>query len=328
MRSSHATATDRRGVFLDLNTMAPDDLDLTRLERIVPQWRSYDSTAPGQTLERIDGAEIVVVQKTVLDESVLTNANALKLICVAATGTNNVDLKTAARRKIPVCNVRGYAAGAVPQHVFVLALALVTRLIDYDAAVRAGRWPTSQLFCFLDYPIRELSGMTLGIIGFGNLGRTVARIGEAFGMKVLVAQRPGGDPSPGRLALPQLLAQSDIVTLHCPLTEHTRGLIGANELALMKRDAILINAARGGLVDEAALADALRKGVIGGAGVDVLSAEPPTAGNPLLDKDIPNLIVTPHVAWGSREARQRIIDEVVLNIEAFLRGELRSQVSA
>lgn len=317
-----------RGVFLDLDTMASADLDLTKMETVLPQWQSYDLTAPEQALERLRGAQIAVVQKAQLDEKVLNKTDALKLICVAATGTNNVDVTTAAKRKIPVCNVRHYAAGAVPQHVFALALALVTRLLDYHSAVREGRWPTSKVFCFLDYPIRELSGMTLGIIGFGNLGRAVARIGEGFGMKILVAERPGGVAQPGRVPLADLLTQSDIVTLHCPLTEHTQDLIGPKELALMKRDAILINAARGGLVDENALADALRNRVIGGAGIDVLSVEPPVAGNPLLSNDIPNLIVTPHVAWGSREARQRIIDEVVLNIQAFLRGEPRNQVVA
>lgn len=317
-----------RGVFLDLDTMAPDDLDLSGMETVLPEWQSYSSTAPEQTAERLRDAQVAVVQKVVLDERILSDARSLKLVCVAATGTNNVDLKAAARLNIPVCNVQNYAAGAVPQHVFALALALVTRLFDYHLAVREGRWAKSRNFCFLDYPIRELSGMTLGIIGFGSLGRAVARIGEGFGMKILVSERPGGGPQEGRLPLEEILARSDIVTLHCPLTERTRNMIGAKELALMKRQGILINTARGGLVDEPALADALRKGVIGGAGFDVLSVEPPVAGNPLLSDDIPNLILTPHVAWGSHEARQRVIDEVVLNIRAFLGGECRNRVVA
>lgn len=316
-----------RGVFLDLDTMAPSDLDLKGLETVLPEWRSYDLTTPEQTLDRIRGAHVVVVQKAVLDERILNQADALRLICVAATGTNNVNLEAAAKLNIPVCNVRGYATGAVPQHMFTLALSLVTRLFDYHLGVREGRWVKSKKFCFLDYPIRELSGMTLGIIGFGNLGRAVARIGEGFGMKILVCERPAGAAQSGRAPLVELLAQSDIVTLHCALSENTKGLIGQKELILMKRDAILINTARGGIVDEKELADALRNGVIGGAGVDVLSVEPPIDGNPLLSNDIPNLIVTPHVAWGSREARQRIIDEVVLNIQEFFRGEPRNEVT-
>jgi glycerate dehydrogenase len=315
-----------RGVFLDLDTMAPQDLNVRSLETVLPAWQSYHLTTPEQRLERIRGCQVVVVQKVALDAAILHHADALRLICVAATGTNNVDLQAAERRHIPVCNVRHYAMGAVPQHVFALTLSLVTRLFDYHGAVREGRWPQSKHFCLLDYPIRELAGMTLGIIGFGNLGRTVARIGEGFGMNILVSERPGGAAQPGRVPLTALLAQSDVVTLHCPLTEQTKGLIGQQELALMKQDALLINTARGGIVDERALAEALREGVIGGAGCDVLSVEPPVDGNPLLSHDIPNLIVTPHVAWGSRAARQRIIDEVVLNIQAFLRGEPRNQI--
>lgn len=315
-----------RGVFLDLDTMAPADLDLARLRATLSSWELHPHTAPEQIPERTRDAQVVVVQKAILDEGVLRQTDSLRLICVAATGTNNVDLKASAKLDIPVCNVRGYAGGAVPQHVFALALSLATRLFDYHTAVQEGRWRKSRNFCFLEYPIRELSGMTLGIVGFGDLGRAVARIGEGFGMKVLVWQRPNGEVKHGRVLLAELLRQSDIVTLHCPLTEQTRHLIGEKELAFMKRNAILINTARGGLVDEQALANALRQGIIGGAGFDVLSVEPPTDGNPLLAGDVPNLILTPHVAWGSREARQRILDEVILNILAFLRGEVRNRV--
>lgn len=319
--------TITQGVFLDLSTLAPTDLELKHLETVLPIWRSYDHTPLSQAWERIREAEIVVAQKAVLDEPTLSRASSLRLICVAATGTNNVDLRAAARRQIRVCNVRGYASGTVPQHVFALILSLTTRLFDYHGAVRSGRWPKSQNFCFLDFPIRELSGSTLGIIGFGDLGRAVARIGAAFGMTILVAQRPGGPEQPDRVPLDELLTRADVVTIHCPLTAITRGLIGRRELSLMKRNALLINASRGGIVDEEALVDALRNHVIGGAGIDVLSVEPPSERAPLLAHDIPNLIVTPHVAWGSREARQRIVDEVVLNIQAFLRGEVRNEVT-
>jgi glycerate dehydrogenase len=315
-----------KGVFLDLDTMAPADLDLAGLEGVLPEMRFYDRTAPEEVAERLRGVEVAVVQKVVLTGDLLKQADALRMICVAAAGTNNVDIKAAAELGIPVSNVRGYASDTVSQHVFALILALATSLCDYHDAVRGGRWQQSANFCFLDYPIRELSGMTLGIVGYGNLGQAVARIAEAFGMRVLVSQRIGGEPQPGRVSLDELLERSDVVTLHCPLTEQTRNLIGREQLARMKNDALLINTARGGLVDEVALVEALHNGVIGGAGFDVLTTEPPVNGNPLLADDIPNLIVTPHVAWGSREARQRVIDECVLNIRAFLAGEARNPV--
>jgi glycerate dehydrogenase len=209
----------------------------------------------------------------------------------------------------------------VVQHVFALLLALCTRWPDYQQAVGEGRWQRASQFCLLDFPIRELAGKTIGIIGYGELGRGVARVAEAFGMHVLLAQRPGTvEVLENRTPLPVLLPQVDVLSLHCPLTPATRGLIGAWELALMRRDAILINTARGGLVDEALLADALRRGALGGAGVDVLSLEPPVGGNPLLAPDIPHLIVTPHCAWGSRESRQRLVGQLAENIAGFLSG--------
>jgi glycerate dehydrogenase len=209
----------------------------------------------------------------------------------------------------------------VVQHVFALLLALCTRWPDYQQAVREGRWQRASQFCLLDFPIRELAGKTMGIVGYGELGQGVARAAEAFGMRVLVAQRPGTAETPeDRTPLPVLLPQVDVLSLHCPLTPATRGLIGAWELALMRRDAILINTARGGLVDEALLADALRRGALGGAAVDVLSLEPPVTGNPLLAPDIPNLIVTPHCAWGSRESRQRLVEQLAENIDGWLAG--------
>lgn len=316
-----------RGVFLDLDTMAPDDLSLSKLQDSLPDWQFFPTTPPEETAERIRGAQIVVVQKVVIDEYILNQADSLKMICVAATGTNNVDLQAAASRNIPVCNVQGYADGSVPQHVFAMALALVTRLFDYHMDVQKGKWPKSQNFCFLDYPIRELANMTLGLVGTGHLGSTVARIGEGFGMKVLLSERPGKGAQSGRIPFHDLLKQADIISLHCPLNEHTKDLIGEKELAMMKNDAILINTARGGIVNEQALADALRHGIIGAAGIDVVSTEPPVNGNPLLADDIPNLIVTPHVAWGSREARQCVIDQVALNIHGFLNGEPKNVVT-
>lgn len=314
------------GVFLDQETVDNDDLDLGRLRAALPDWRWYRVTRPEEVIPRIAEANVVVSNKVHLDEAALRAAPNLRLIAIAATGTNNVDLDAAHRLGIAVSNIRAYATPAVVQHVFALMLALSTKLIDYHQAVREGRWQRAPQFCLLDYPVREIAGKTLGIVGYGELGRGVARVAEAFGMNVLVAGRPGRPAEPGRVPLPELLPQVDVLSLHTPLTPETRGLIGARELALMKPDALLINTARGGIVDEAALADALRQGRLGGAGVDVLSVEPPTDTNPLLAPDIPNLIVTPHTAWASREARQRAVDQVAENIRAFLAGTPRNLV--
>ena len=309
------------GVFLDRDSLDCGDLDFSGIDRILPDLRYYPATAPDQVATRIAGAGVVISNKVMLDAAALRLAPRLRLICIAATGLNNVDLAATEARGITVCNCRGYGTAAVVQHVFALLLALVTRLPDYRRAVREGRWQRASQFCLLDFPIRELAGKTLGIVGHGELGRGVARVAEAFGMRVLIAQRPGAvEEEEGRVPLPLLLPQVDVLSLHCPLTPETRGLIGAWELALMRRDAILINTARGGLVDEALLADALRQGALGGAGVDVLSLEPPATDNPLLAPDIPNLIVTPHCAWGSRESRQRLVGQLAENIAGFLSG--------
>jgi len=309
------------GVFLDRASLDLNDLDLSTLDDCLPMMRYYSMTSSDEVLERITGANVVISNKVVLNAATLESAVDLRLICVAATGTNNIDLEVATRQGITVCNCQGYGTPSVVQHVFSLMLALMTHLPDYHRAVTEQRWQQAEQFCLLDFPIRELAGKTLGIVGYGELGKSVARIAEAFDMHVLIAQRPGTlEPEHGRVPLPVLLPQVDVLSLHCPLTPETRGLIGSWELALMRRDAILINAARGGIVDEAALARALREGALGGAGVDVLTEEPPTQGNPLLEKEIPNLIVTPHCAWGSREARQRLTGQLVENITGFLRG--------
>jgi len=317
-----------KGVFLDLASVDTGDLDLATLRQSLDAWTLHGETAAEQVAERIAGHEVVVSNKVVLDREVLLGADALKLVCVAATGTNNVDLEAARERGIVVSNVVAYATPAVVQHVFALTLALYTRLFDYDRWVREANWQRSRLFCSLEFPIRELSGKTLGIVGYGELGRGVAQVGEAFGMRVLVAERPGASSvRPGRVALADLLPQVDVLSLHCPLTEQTRNLIGPQELAAMKSDAILINTARGGIVDEVALAEALCRGTLGGAGIDVLTKEPPREGNPLLDPDIPNLIVTPHTAWASHESRQRLVEEVAENIRAFRAGSPRNVVT-
>jgi len=315
------------GVLLDLATIDRGDIDLSPLRSVCEHWEIHERTAPNETRRRICDAELVVSNKVVLDRGLLESAKGLKLICVAATGTNNVDLHTARELGVAVTNVTGYATPAVVQHVFALTLAHATRLFEYRQAVLDGAWAGSDQFCLLDFPNWELAGRTLGIVGYGELGRGVARVARAFGMDVLVAQRPGGPDAPDRVPLAEMLPQIDVLTLHCPLTESTRNLIGVQELALMKPDALLINTARGGIVDEQALANALRCGDIGGAAVDVLTVEPPRDGNPLLDPAIPNLVVTPHTAWASRESRQRLVGEVVENIQAFAQGRERNRVA-
>ena len=314
------------GVFLDLESVDRGDLNRGRLEAVCRAWRWHVATQPLETGSRIREADVVVSNKVVLDRAALEQTSQLRLVCVAATGTNNVDLDVARELGIAVANVTGYATPSVVQHVFSLILALTTRLMDYQRAVGAGAWQHSRQFCLLDYPSRELAGLSLGIVGYGELGRAVARVAEAFGMHVLLAQRPGGQPQQGRLPLHELLPRVDVLTLHCPLTAETRNLVGTGELALMKPDALLINTARGGIVDEQALLRALREGRLGGAGIDVLGQEPPRGGSPLLAADIPNLIVTPHIAWASRESRQRLLDEVAENIRAFDAGQVRNRV--
>jgi glycerate dehydrogenase len=310
-----------QGVLLDFDTLTFDnDVDVSRMQDLPGMaWRFHGATLPDQVAARIDGCDVVVVNKVVLNRDILEGAaGILKLIVIAATGTNNVDLEAAQRLGMTVCNVRGYGTASVVQHVYTLILALTTQLPRYVQAVRDGRWQRHPQFCILDYPIRELNGLNLGIVGYGTLGRGVAEVAPAFGLKVLAAQRPGGAPQPDRLQMEELLPQVDILSLHCPLTDQTRNLIGRAELQVMKRDAILINTARGGIVNEPELVDALKAGEIGGAGFDVLTEEPPVNGNVLLDADLPNLIVTPHTAWASRQARQRVIDIVADNIAAFL----------
>lgn len=317
-----------RGVFLDSGTIGPSDLDLTPLLSTLPDWSFPEHIGPRDTAAFIQGADIVVTNKVRLDREILLQADRLRLICVAATGTNNVDLETAAEKNITVCNARAYATSSVVEHVFLVILALTRRLQEYRAAVSRGEWQTADSFCLLDYRIRELAGQTLGIVGFGELGRGVARMGEAFGMRVLVAQRPGVPASPGRTPLGELLAAADVVSLHCPLTAETHNLIDTAEFELMRRDAILVNTARGGIVNEPALAHALKTGQIGAAAVDVLSEEPPRRGNQLLELSLPNLLITPHIAWAGVNARQALVGEIAANIRGYLDGLPRNVVQA
>ena len=301
------------------------DISLQPLLILLPNLRVHSYCRPEYCADLICNDRIIITNKVVLDEALLTKLPRLELICIAATGTNNIDLQAAKACDIAVCNTTNYATAAVVQHVFALITSLQTRLCQYARAVRLGDWARAEHFCLLDYPIRELAGLKLGIIGYGVLGQAVARVAQAFGMEVIIAQRPGASPVPNRTPLNELLREADLVSLHCPLAENTRNLIDAAALALMKPNALLINTARGGIVDENALAEALVAGRIGGAGIDVLEQEPPI-DSPLLGLELPNLLITPHIAWASLQARQRLINEIAENISAYFRGEQRNRV--
>jgi glycerate dehydrogenase len=317
-----------KGVFLDLDTVSHQgDVKLRSLEKVLSVLRAFTTTPADKTVDNAAGSDVVIVNKVKLPAAVIQRMSDVKLICVAATGVNNIDLAAATQRRIAVCNVPAYATKAMAQHTFALILALNQHLKGYEQLLREGAWKRAPQFTLLDYPIRELAGKRMGIIGYGNTGQAVARVAEAFGMAVFLASRNEDDQRPGRLPLHELLPLVDILSIHAPLTAETRGLIGPKELTLMKPEAILINCSRGAIVDEMALAVMLKAGRLAGAGIDVLSEEPPVHGNPLLDPSIPNLIVTPHIAWATREARQRVVDEIALNIASFERGEARNRVA-
>ncbi|RMQ45509.1 Glycerate dehydrogenase [Pseudomonas cichorii] len=316
-----------RAVFLDHTSLDLGDLDLGTLRENFSELVLHDSTATDQVTERLKGAQVAISNKIAINADTFAACPELKLVLVTATGTNNVDLVAAREHGVTVCNCQGYGTPSVAQHTLLLLLALATRLPDYQQAVQQGLWQKSPQFCLLDFPIVELEGKTLGLLGHGELGGAVARLAEAFGMRVLLGQIPGRPARPDRLPLEELLPQIDALTLHCPLNEHTRNMIGARELKLLRPQALVVNTARGGLIDEQALADALRSGHLGGAASDVLSVEPPVAGNPLLAGDIPRLIITPHSAWGAREARQRIVSQLIENAQAFFAGAPKRVVS-
>jgi glycerate dehydrogenase len=316
-----------KAVFLDFSTLGPDELDAGPLLEVLPEMEFFDATEPGLTAERVREAAFVLTNKTRLDEPVLSYAKRLKFIGLTATGTDNVDLAAARTLGIAVTNIRAYCTRSVVEHVFGVLLSLTHNLKRYHRAVKEGDWRKADVFCLLEYPIRELSAMTLGIVGHGELGRGVADMARAFGMTTLIARRRGAPAADdGRTEFEEVLQRSDIVSLHCPLLPETQNLIGASEFRRMKRNAILINTARGGLVDSRALVDALREGKLAGAGIDVLREEPPAHGDPLLDYDGDNLMLTPHIAWATVEARQNAIDELAKNVASFLGGEHRNRV--
>ena len=308
---SETTRATFRTVFLDFDSTDHHDLDLHYLQNSCQELMVWGHTSPEQRLAHIADAEIIISNKVVLDAPLLhALAGQIRLICVAATGTNNVDLAVARQLGIPVTNVRDYASQSVAEHVIALIFALRRQLPAYQQALQRGDWQRSPHFCLLDYPMSEVSGSTLAIIGHGVLGQATAHLAQAIGMKVLIAEHPHQTPRAGRVRFEDALAQADVVSLHCPLTAETRDLINAERLRLMKPSTLLINTARGGIVNETDLLKALQEGWIAGAGVDVLSQEPPTADALLLQTQLPNLLITPHVAWASRKARQTLIDQL------------------
>jgi glycerate dehydrogenase len=316
-----------RIVYLERESIIAD----VRRPSFAHEWIEHAKTAPGEVIERLQGASIAIVNKVPLPAAAVDALPGLKMVAVAATGTNIVDLEACRRRGIVVSNVRGYAEHTVPEHVLALLLALSRNLVAWRESVQAGRWQQSDQFCLFDHPIRDLHGATLGIIGSGSLGSGVVRLAEAFGMRVLRAEHKGVPaPRPGYTDFEDVLREADALTVHCPLTAQTQGLIGAAELRAMKPTALLINTARGGIVDEAALIRALKEGWIAGAGFDVITAEPPPADHPMVDPALlalPNFLLTPHVAWASRPAMQALADQLIGNIEAFIAGHPRNRVA-
>jgi glycerate dehydrogenase len=290
----------------------------------------FNTTKDSEVSDRISNSEIVLTNKVKITRKHIESAKSLRLIAIAATGSDNVDLQACKERGITVCNIRNYAINTVPEHSFALIFALRRSITAYFDSVRNGRWQEANQFCFFDHPIRDLAGSTLGIIGDGVLGQSVAKLGRALGMKVIFAGFKGVSGQ-GSLytSFETALAESDIITLHCPLNEHTKNMIGLKEFELMSKKPLLINTARGGLVDENALGIALDKGLISGAGFDVVTEEPPSSNHPLMKLcNRPNFILTPHVAWASDEAIQGLTDQLMDNIEAFVSGHPRNVVSA
>ncbi|URW81117.1 D-2-hydroxyacid dehydrogenase [Alcaligenes sp. DN25] len=315
-----------RIVFLDRETLS-DSVELPQVP-FKHELQVYGRTAPDQVAERIADADIVISNKVALRREHLQAAPNLKMIALAATGSDNIDLDAARERGIVVSNIRDYAVRSVPEHVFALIFALRRNICAYRQSVKEGRWQDAQQFCYFDYPIRDLAGSTLGLIGSGSLGQAVATMGRALGMKVIFAQRRGQtivSNADDRLPFEQVLEQADVLSLHCPLTAETQNMLGMAEFERMApRRPLLINTARGGLIDNQALEHALRQGWLGGAGIDVCTPEPPPADHILMRLlDLPNYILTPHIGWASQEAMQALANQLIENIVAFHRGQAR-----
>ena len=313
-----------RIVFLERDTIQAN----FRRPNFDHEWIEYEETAPDEVFERLRGATIVISNKLALCEAQLSVSPRIKLIAIAATGFDNIDLDYCRRRGIAVCNARGYAVNSVPEHVLMLILALRRNLLAYRNDVQQGKWQHSKQFCLLSHPLHDIHGSAFGIVGYGSIGKAMARLAQSVGMRVLISERKNaGTMRDGRTPFHDTLTQSDVVSLHCPLTDETREMFGRTEFEMMKRNGLLINTARGALVQETALIEALQKGLIAGAAFDALREEPPRQAGPLLDLNLPNFIVTPHVAWASNEAMQSLADQVINNIEAFVAGEPRNLVT-
>ncbi|MCX8097809.1 MAG: D-2-hydroxyacid dehydrogenase [Casimicrobiaceae bacterium] len=316
-----------RIVFLDRDTLAPQVL--LKAPSFDHEWVTYGQSRPEEVVPRLASATVAITNKVPLRAEQLAQLPDLRLIAVAATGTDIIDLEAAEARGITVANVRNYAWDSVPEHTIALILALERSLVPYRQSVLEGRWWQSGQFCFFDHPIRGLAGATLGIVGRGALGRRVATLAQSLGMQVLFAGRKGE----ARVEAPytpfaEVLERADVISLHCPLTEQTRGLLGRAEFAAMRRQPLIVNTARGALIDEAALIEALDRGLIRGAALDVASVEPPPPDHPLMAlARRPNVLLTPHVAWASLSAQQRLADQLIEVIESFFAGRPINRVA-
>jgi glycerate dehydrogenase len=311
-------------VILDYATF--NNGDITALEDMAQSLICYDSTQPHHVIERCKKADIAITNKVVFNRDLLEQLSNLKLICIAATGTNNVDLIAAKEFDIAVTNVVGYSTYSVVQHTFSLIFNLLGNTHRYLDDCRNHAWQASEHFCLLTYSIEEVFDKTIAIIGYGELGQAVERAAIAFGLKVIIAERKGHTPRAGRVSFEQALSQADIISLHCPLTDETCNMISECELSLMKPSSLIINTARGGIVDESALVKALINNQIAGAAFDVLTVEPAESTNPLMQYTGNNLLITPHIAWASKQSIVRLIDEIALNIRAFQTGNKRNRV--
>ncbi|WP_165007203.1 D-2-hydroxyacid dehydrogenase [Neisseria yangbaofengii] len=310
-------------VMLDRATLPDRDITFDFPHELI----CYDTTGPHEALARIDGADIVMTNKVVVSAEAIAQNPQLKLIAVAATGVNNVDVGAAKQAGVAVANVRAYGNESVAEHAFMLMIALIRNLPAYQRDVAAGLWEQSPFFCHYGAPMRDLNGKTLAVFGRGNIGQTLARYAEAFNMNVVFGEHKHAETvREGYVSFGEAVQTADVISLHCPLTEQTANMIGETELKQMKPGAILINCGRGGLVDETALVAALKYGQIGGAGFDVLTEEPPRNGNPLLKVHLPNLIITPHMAWASHEAINRLFDILLDNVDKFVKGQPQNLV--